>query len=134
MEAVPWASHWSTPASSRFTTRRTAISEPSHQPPLVALIEAEVAKGRVGVLFVVGSFAVPRSLTEFWLGVVQRLGPRGLCAMAIVSHSIAVRAAASGFRVMNSLRGAPVEVRTFKGGEDAAARSWLAQTVGVRPA
>ncbi len=105
--------------------------DPSHQPALVGLIETELEKGRLGVLFRVETSAVSRAVSEFWFGVVQRLAPRGLCAMAIVSPNIAVRAAASGFRVMNSLRGVPVEVKAFKGGDEAGAAAWVKAAVGA---
>jgi hypothetical protein len=67
---------------------------------------------------------------EFWLATTQRLAPKGLCAMAIVSDSIAVRAAASGFRVMNALRGVPIEVKAFKPGEAGAAAVWVREVLG----
>lgn len=91
-----------------------ADMEPDHQAALLSLIGSELVKGRVGLVFEVHVVSVPRAVPEFWLATAQRLAPKGLCAIAVVSESLAVRAAASGFRVMNALRGVPIEVKAFK--------------------
>lgn len=101
-----------------------ADMDPAQQTALITLLENEVARGPVGVLFLVQSASVPRAVPEFWFGVTTRLAPK-LCAMAIVSGSVAVRAAASGFGVTNSLRGVQVAVKAFRAGQQADALSWL---------
>lgn len=96
---------------------------PELQPDLLASIERELATSAVTVLFIVESRAVPRTVPEFWLKVTTRHAPR-LCALAIVSESIAVRAATSAFAVANSLRSVPLHVKAFTVADLEKARQW----------
>lgn len=63
----------------------------------------------------------------FWLDATRTHTPR-LCAMAIVSDSLAVRTAASGFSVTNRVRGVHVQVKAFPKADLEHARHWC-QTV-----
>ena len=103
------------------TTRNSLYSEVTQR--IIAELEQELAAGRTTVLFIVRTLDVPRSVPEFWFTVTQRLAP-ALCAMAIVSDSLAVRAAASGFSVTNRVRRVKVAVKAFTDAELEAAREW----------
>lgn len=98
--------------------------DPAAQERLLKALEAELTRGPVGLVFQVASALVPHAVPEFWLGVTKRLAPR-LCAMAIVSPSLAVRTAASGFSVANALRGVAVAVKAFGPTDGAAALGWV---------
>lgn len=106
--------------------------DPSRQPELVAALTHALTRGPVSVLFTVETLNVPASVPEFWLGVTKALAPK-LCALAIVSDSLAVRATASGFSVANHVRHVPLEVRAFAAAELETARAWCrARRHGVR--
>ncbi|MDP1826142.1 MAG: STAS/SEC14 domain-containing protein [Archangium sp.] len=92
---------------------------------LVAALEQELSTRPLSVLFVVGAATVPRAVPEFWLGVTTRLAPR-LCAMAIVSPSLAVRSSVIAFSVANRVRGVKLAVKAFSPAELEAARQWCA--------
>lgn len=97
--------------------------DPELQASLLTAIERELKSGPVSILFRVNTLDVPREVPEFWLGVTKRLAP-GLCAMAIVSDSLAVRAAASGFSVTNRVRRVKVSVKAFKPEDVSGAQAW----------
>ncbi|MCG6963730.1 MAG: hypothetical protein LJE95_10725, partial [Acidobacteria bacterium] len=76
---------------------------PNRQGPLMEAIDRELARGPVALVFTVYSArSVDRSVPAYWRGVTKRLAPQ-LCAMAITSESLAVRTAARGFSVANTL-------------------------------
>lgn len=101
--------------------------DPAAQPQLLDAIVRELERSPVSVLFVVNTLDVPRSVPEFWFGVTRQYAPR-LCAMAIVSESLAVRASASGFSVTNRVRRVKTAVRSFLPADLELARAWCAQT------
>jgi hypothetical protein len=107
------------------TYREEADMTPAAQRDLLITLEQELAKGRATVLFQVHTLAVPHTVPQFWLEVTKRLAP-GLCALAIVSDSLAVRTAASGFSIANKMRGAKLTVKAFHVNELADARTWCA--------
>lgn len=55
---------------------------------------------------------IDMGVPTYWLGVTGRTDT-GLLAMAIVTTSAAVRVAAGGFALANTVRGLALEVRTF---------------------
>lgn len=107
----------------RYSTE--ADMAPEGQAQLLASIEGALTAGAVSVLFLVASPSVPASVPKFWLEVTKRLAP-GLCAMAVVSPSLVVRTAASGFSVSNRLRGIKVQVRAYDDTALDEARAWCA--------
>jgi hypothetical protein len=87
--------------------------KPDRQRELLADLEKEIAKGPLAVVFVVTKVAwIDVSVPKFWLGVTSAMAP-GFAAMAIVSSSLAVRAAAKGFGMSVTLRRLPLAVATF---------------------
>ncbi|MBL8919574.1 MAG: STAS/SEC14 domain-containing protein [Myxococcaceae bacterium] len=96
---------------------------PALQPALLAELERALATGPVSVLFQVHTHEVPRTVPEFWLQVTRRFAP-GLCAIAVVSESLAVRTAARVFGISNDLKGVPIAVKAFAPTELASARDW----------
>ncbi|MCC6812222.1 MAG: STAS/SEC14 domain-containing protein [Deltaproteobacteria bacterium] len=96
---------------------------PEQQRALIDAIERELSARRLTVLFRVGSISVPPAVPTFWLNVTKKHAPK-LRAMAVVSDSVAVRAAATSFGIANILRGVSVAVRPFKNSEVEIARQW----------
>lgn len=105
----------------------TEDMDPALQQKLLEAIKRALTEGAVSVLFTVKTLSVPRSVPEFWFSVTKDLAP-GLCAMAIVSDSLAVRTAASGFSVTNKMRGVKIAVKSFTPSELEAARRWAGET------
>jgi hypothetical protein len=100
---------------------------PDRQHPLMDAIERELARGPVAVVFTVFSArSIDKSVPAYWRGVTQRLAPQ-LCAMAIASESLAVRTAARGFSVVNTLSRNEVVVRAFE--TEAPAVDWATDVV-----
>lgn len=97
----------------------------SSQEALVAALEQELPSRSLSVLFVVEAATVPREVPEFWLGVTAKLAPR-LCAIAIVSPSLAVRSSTIAFSVANRVRSVKLAVKAFSPAELEAARQWCA--------
>ena len=106
--------------------------QPELQRGLLRAIEDELASGPVALLFAVNTLDVPRSVPEFWFTVTRRLAP-GLCAMAIVSDSLAVRAAASAFSVTNRVRKVKLEVKAYTVAQAGEARAWCEAARSVSP-
>lgn len=102
-----------------------ADMDPALQSSLLDDLRVALGEGRVSVLFLVKAIDVPRAVPAFWFSVTQQLAP-GLCAMAIVSDSLAVRAAASAFSVTNRIRRVKVAVKSFTAAELETARRWCA--------
>lgn len=87
------------------------------QADVVARLEAK--PGTVLVFDVgAGVRSVPLDVPTFWLGVTARAELQ-IHAMAIVTMSAAVRVAAKGFALANTVRGVGTEVRTFETIDDA---------------
>lgn len=106
---------------------------PERQPRLIAELTQALEAGPVSMLFHVHTLDVPASVPAFWLGVTKQLAPR-LCALAIVSDSLAVRATASAFSVSNRIRHVPLRVHAFASRELDAARAWCrTRRDGERP-
>lgn len=99
---------------------------PAKQSELLAKLEEQLKKTPVSILFTVEKLAVPRIVPEFWLTVTTRHAPR-LCAMAVASDSMAVRAAASFFGVTNAVRRVKIEVQSYTLAERKQARAWCQQ-------
>lgn len=100
---------------------------PNRQGPLMEAIERELARGPVALVFTVYSArSVDKSVPAYWRDVTQRLAPQ-LCAMAINSESLAVRTAARGFSVVNTLRRNEIVVRAFE--SEALAVDWATDQV-----
>jgi len=100
---------------------------PDRQHALMEVIERELARGPVALVFTVFSArSVDKSVPAYWRGVTQRLAPQ-LCAMAIASESLAVRTAARGFSVVNTLSRNEVVVRAFE--SEAPAIDWAMDQV-----
>jgi hypothetical protein len=104
---------------------------PEQQQPLIAAIEAASKNGPTAITFVVdaGIRSVEIAVPTFWLGVTARTELQ-LCAMAIVTRSIAVRTAAKGFDIANKVRRVPIEVSTFE--EEVDALRWVGQVLTRR--
>lgn len=100
---------------------------PALQPALLSELERALVQGPVSVLFLVHTHEVPRSVPEFWLQATRRFAP-GLCAIAVVSESLAVRTAARVFGISNDLKGVPITVKAFRQSQLAAARDWCEQS------
>lgn len=100
---------------------------PNRQGPLMEAIDRELARGPVALVFTVYSArSVDRSVPAYWRGVTKRLAPQ-LCAMAITSESLAVRTAARGFSVANTLSRNAVSVKAFE--SEAPAIDWAMDEV-----
>ncbi len=98
---------------------------PEAQKALRQAIEGASRTARVALIFRVGRLPkVDPAVPLFWLEVTKNLSPN-LCAMAIVSDSIAVRSAARGFGVANALRSIAVDVKAWVHGELDEAMTWL---------
>lgn len=96
---------------------------PGLQRELHEALRQDSQLGQVCVLFLVETLEVPRSVPEFWLNVTRELAPK-LCALAVVSDSLAVRVIASGFGVSNRLRYVKVVVKPFTPAQLEEAREW----------
>ncbi len=103
--------------------------EPEAQKDLVDAVRQLGMSQPVGIVFVVGQNVrtVQADVPKYWLGITGEKH-NGLSAMAIVSSSVAVHAAALGFSVANRLRGLDIEVKTFD--DEAKAVAWVAEVVG----
>lgn len=102
-----------------------ADMQPELQKAVLATIERELRCGAVAVVFTVKQAGgVDSSVPAFWMKVARDHAPT-LCAVAVSSPSMVVRAAASAFSFANRLRQVPVRVRSFESENDA--MSW-AQT------
>jgi len=103
--------------------------DPEKQGFLISQVKAVGASRRVGILFNISPqvWKVDMKIPKFWLGVT---GDRSinLCAMAIVSASTPVQAAASFFNIANTMRKIPVAVQSF--GESEPAMTWLRSQIG----
>ncbi len=110
------------------TYRVPAELAPDHQKPLIDEVVRAGANGPTGIVFSVGIDIreVDTRVPTFWLGVTSRRDT-GLAAMAIVTSSVAVRVAATGFGLANRVRGVPIQVKTF--GDVAQAATWVSQVL-----
>lgn len=99
---------------------------PEAQQALLEAIEREASDRPTSVLFVVDTLDVQPTVPKFWLDVTQKLAPR-LCAVAIISDNLVVRAAASGFSVSNRLRQVKVQVRAWPRSDQHLAERWCAE-------
>lgn len=91
---------------------------PANQADLVQRLRELGARQPVAIVFDVGEKirSVDLRVPGFWLGVTSERAI-ALRAMAIASRSLAVRAAAGGFRLANLARGLPLEVRVVDSSE-----------------
>jgi hypothetical protein len=98
--------------------------KPELQQPLLAALRAEPPGQALGILFVLGPGVrtVDLSVPSFWLGVTQDRTLK-LRALAMVTTAGAVRVAAKGFAMANTLRGLKLEVKTFEA--EPAATTWI---------
>lgn len=86
---------------------------PAAQRELIAAMEKAITAGPVAVVFDVGPDvrSVDLSVPGFWLDVTGRLP---LAAMSIVTGSAAVRIAARGFKLAQSVRKHPIAVESHQ--------------------
>lgn len=103
---------------------------PLRQQPLLEAIREHAKAGPVAILFEVGPAirVVSPAVPAFWLTVTGQPENR-LCAISVVSPSLAVRTAASGFGIANSLRRIPLVLRAHEDLVEATA--WLRGHVGL---
>ena len=102
--------------------------QPAAQKEWVAQLQREGLQRPVGVVFVLGEAVqlVSTAVPAYWLEVTGAM--RGqLVAMAMVTSSVMVRAAASGFRLTNTVRRIPLAVRSFE--REPEALSWVRDAV-----
>ena len=98
---------------------------PENQSALKTTLERLTKNARLALCFQVGRLPkVDAAVPMFWLEITKVLSPN-LCAMAIVSDSIAVRSAARGFGVANALRSVAVEVKAWAPAQTDEALTWL---------
>jgi hypothetical protein len=97
--------------------------EPATQRELHEAVRKDTKLGRVCIVFKVDTLDVPKSVPEFWLQVTRELSPQ-LCALAIVSDSLAVRVIASGFGISNRVRKVKVAVKPFTRAQLDEAKQW----------
>ncbi|MHB8878337.1 MAG: hypothetical protein ACYC8T_31970 [Myxococcaceae bacterium] len=108
-----------------FVVRYSRDSEldPEQQGALVGEVKRIGAGQKVAIVFVLAEqvWTIDPKVPAFWLGVT---GDRGvhLAAVAVCSASIAVRMAASGFAIANTLRGLETSVKSFT--DEAPAVAW----------
>lgn len=100
--------------------------DPTAQKELLATLERELKGQPCSILFLVETLDVPPAVPKFWLEVTQRLAPH-LCAMAVVSDSLVVRTAASGFYVSNRLRQVQTQIRGFAPEDRHLAEQWCTE-------
>jgi hypothetical protein len=94
---------------------------PDRQQPLFREIEEQLASGPVAIVFFVRRVSVvDPSVPAAWAEVVKQRAPR-LCAMAVASTSMAVRAAARAFSVGTTLRRIEIDVQAFQSEDEALA-------------
>lgn len=102
-----------TPQPGLFVVHYQSAAElaPALQAPLVEALERRLTEGRVGIVFEVGPAIsmVDLSVPSFWLDLTSRLA---ITAMTIVTLSSAVRIAARGFKLAQSVRKHPIAVET----------------------
>ena len=105
---------------------------PDRQGPLIDKVRRRGADAPVALVFVLSPsvWRVDAKIPLYWLDVTADRALQ-LRAMAIVSPSVAVRAAALGFAVTNTLRRMPVTVKTFT--DEATAIVWAQQAL-AKPA
>jgi hypothetical protein len=96
---------------------------PGLQRNLREAVRKDTQLGPVCILFKVDTMDVPKAVPEFWLEVTRELSPR-LCALAVVSDSLAVRVIASGFGISNRVRQVKVSVKAFTRAQLDEAKSW----------
>jgi len=96
--------------------------DPDRQGALVQQVRTLGAASPVVIIFVLDPsvWKIDPKIPSFWLGVTGDKGIK-LRGMAIVSASMAVRVAASGFGVTNTLRDVSVAVKAFTEAKDAIA-------------
>lgn len=96
--------------------------KPEKQLGVRAVVDQQLEAGPVALVFCVRKvLAVDLSVPAYWAEVAKRLSPR-LCAFAIASRSMAVRAAARAFSVGNTLGRVEVDVEAFT--DEGAALEW----------
>ncbi|MBL8939144.1 MAG: hypothetical protein JNM69_31565 [Archangium sp.] len=104
-----------TPQPGLFVVHYQSAAElaPALQGPLVEALERRLAEGPVAVVFEVGPAIsmVELSVPSFWLDLTSRLA---ITAMTIVTTSSAVRIAARGFKLAQSVRKHPIAVETHE--------------------
>lgn len=105
---------------------------PARQGPLVDALRAASRAGPIGVVFDVGAGVhwVDVSVPTFWLQATAD-GSVRIRAMAIVTGSLAVELAVSGFALAASIRHQGMEVKTFPG--QVAALAWARDAVAATP-
>jgi hypothetical protein len=104
--------------------------QPAAQAEWVATLQREGLQRPVGVVFVLGDAVqfVSTAVPAYWLEVTSAM--RGqLVAMAMVTSSVMVRAAASGFRLTNVVRRIPLAVRSFE--QETEALRWVREVVSL---
>lgn len=101
------------PRPGLFVVRYQSAAElaPALQTPLVEAVERRLSEGPVALVFDVGPAIsmVDLSVPSFWLDLTSRLA---ITAMTIVTNSSAVRIAARGFKLAQSVRKQPIAVET----------------------
>ena len=104
---------------------------PERQKPLIAAVRAETAA--VAIVFVLAPdvWKVDLSVPQFWAEVVSDAS-LPLRAIAVVSSSIAVRAATHTFRIATLLRRQDLGVASLDG--EATAVQWAREQVATRRA
>ena len=102
-----------TPQPGLFVVHYQSAAElaPALQTPLVEALERRLTRGRVALVFDVGPAIsmVDLSVPSFWLDLTGRLA---ITAMSVVTLSSAVRIAARGFKLAQSVRKHPMAVET----------------------
>lgn len=108
-----------TPQPGLFVVHYQSAAElaPALQGPLVEALERRLTEGPVTLVFDVGPAVsmVELSVPSFWLDLTSRLPIR---AMTVVTRSSAVRIAARGFKLAQSVRKHPINVETHDQLED----------------
>lgn len=111
-----------TPQPGLFVVHYDSAAElaPTLQTPLIEAVERRLAEGRVALVFRVGPAVstVDLSVPSFWLDVTGRLA---ITAMSVVTTSGAVRIAARGFKLAQSVRKQAIAVETHEQLDDAIA-------------
>ncbi len=102
-----------TPRPGLFVIHYQSAAElaPALQAPLVEAVERRLSEGPVALVFDVGPAIsmVDLSVPSFWLDLTSRLA---ITAMTIVTTSSAVRIAARGFKLAQSVRKQAINVET----------------------
>lgn len=94
---------------------------PEAQTGLIDAVERALEAGPVAIVFDVGKdvHMVELSVPSFWLDATDRLPLR---AMSIIARSVAVRIAAGGFKLAQTMRRQPIAVEVHQ--TEAEALSW----------